>query len=106
MSEPMFFNVEKAAKELQTTPDTVRRKAAEGSIPGRKVGRRWLFDPDQLKAYVRNEWQSTSERPGVPGGLDSQYAVSLFADPPKHSTEKRPKNSRPRSGNATGGKRN
>lgn len=102
----MFLTVEEAAPILHTTPDTVRRKAAEGSIPGRKVGRRWLFDPDQLKEFVRNEWQSTKERPGVPGGLDSQYAVRLFEDPPKLTSGKEPKNSRPRSANATGAKRN
>src|SRR5688572_21546 len=102
----MFLTVEEAAPILHTTPDTVRRKAAEGSIPGRKVGRRWLFDPDQLKAYVRNEWQSTAERPGVPGGLDSQWAASLFEDPLEPMTRKRPKSSKPRSENDTGGKRN
>jgi excisionase family DNA binding protein len=102
----VFLTVEEAAPLLHTTPDTVRRKAAAGSIPGRKVGRRWLFDPDQLKSFVRGEWQSTSERPGVPGGLDSQYAVSLFAEAQEQPTAKRPKNSKQPSGTATGGKRN
>jgi excisionase family DNA binding protein len=102
----VFLTVEEAAPLLHTTPDTVRRKAAAGSIPGRKVGRRWLFDPDQLKSFVRGEWQSTSERPGVPGGYDSQLAVRLFEEAPKLSTEQKQRNSKPRSASATGDKRN
>ena len=44
----MFLSAEDAARALQCTPDTARRLAAAGTIPGRKLGRRWLFDPDQL----------------------------------------------------------
>ncbi len=102
----MFLTADEAALELRMTPDGVRRLAAVGRIPARKVGRRWLFEPDQLRSFVRNEWQSTNERPGVPGGLDSQYAVSLFAEAPEHSTEKKPRNSRPRSATDTGGRKN
>ncbi len=102
----MFLTADEAALELRMTPDGVRRLAAVGSIPGRKVGRRWLFDPDQLKAYVRNEWQSTNERPGVPGGLDSQYAASLFAEAREPMTVRKQKNSRPRSATDTGGRKN
>jgi excisionase family DNA binding protein len=102
----MFLTVEQAAAELHCNVDTIRRKAAEGSIPARKVGRRWLFHPDMIDKYMRGEWQSTKEQPGVPGGLDSQYAVNLFAEAPKHSTGQKPKNSKPRSGTGTGGKRN
>ena len=102
----MFLTVDDAARELHLTPDGVRRMAAEGRIPARKVGRRWLFHPDMLDKYMRGEWQSTNERPGVRGGFESQYAASLFAEVPEPSTEKKPKNSRQRSVTGTGDKRN
>lgn len=53
------WDVDEAARFLQCNADTVRRLAAAGSIPARKPGRRWIFDPDQLRAYVRGEWHST-----------------------------------------------
>lgn len=101
-----FLTAEDAAKELHMTEDTVRRMAAEGKLPARKVGRRWLFHPELLDKYMRNEWQSTKEQPGVPGGLDSLYAVRLFDEAPKPSTERKQKNSRQRSASATGDRRN
>lgn len=101
----MFLTVEEAAPLLHTTPDTIRRKAAAGTMPGRKVGRRWLFDPDQLKEYVRGTWRSTNERPGVPGGLDSQLVVNLFADPLAQPIGRGRKNSRPHLERATGGRK-
>jgi excisionase family DNA binding protein len=101
-----YLTVEEVAKQFHTTPDHIRKKAAAGSIPAFKPGRRWLFHPELIDKYSRGEWHSTKEQPGVPGGLDSQYAVRLFAEAPEHSTAKRPKNSRPRSATATGGRRN
>jgi excisionase family DNA binding protein len=102
----MFLTVEQAAKELHANVDTVRRKAAEGSIPARKFGRRWLFDPEQLRQYVRGEWRSTNEAPAVPGGLDSQLAVRLFAEAPAPPTKKTPQNTKQPFGIVTGGKQN
>ncbi len=102
----MYLTAEQVAELWHTTVDNVRRKAAVGSIPAFKPGRRWLFDPEMLQKYARGEWRYTNERPGVPGGLDSQYAVSLFAEAPEHSTERKPKNSRPRSVTDTGGRKN
>lgn len=100
----MFLTVEQAAKELHCNVDTVRRLAAADKIPARKVGRRWLFDPEQLRQYVRGEWRSINEAPAVPGGLDSQLAVRLFAEAPAPQTKSSPQNSRPLFGIVTGGK--
>jgi excisionase family DNA binding protein len=90
----MFLTAAEAAKKLHCNADTVRRLAAAGNIPARKVGRRWLFEPEQLRAFVRGEWHSTNDRPADPGGLDSQYAVSLFDAAPALRTGSRPKNTR------------
>lgn len=100
-----FFTVEDVARQLHTTEDTVRRKAAEGSIPARKVGRRWLFHPDLLDKYMRNEWRSTNESKAEVGGSDSLYAARLFDEAPRQQIESAPKNSRRRYGSGSGGRR-
>jgi excisionase family DNA binding protein len=100
----MFLTAAEAAKKLRCNADTVRRLAAAGNIPARKVGRRWLFEPQQLRAFVRGEWHSTNDRPAVPGGLDSQYAVALFAEAPARETGSRLKNTKARFGIVSGGK--
>ena len=102
MTEPL--TVEQVAERYKTTPDHVRRSAAEGKLPAFKPARRWLFNPEMLDKYEKGEWPSTREAPGVPGGLDSQYAVSLFDAAPERRTGRRQKNSRPRSGSGTGGR--
>lgn len=104
MAEPVTWGVDEARRYLRCNADTVRRKAAEGSIPGRRLGRRWLFDPEQLKAYVRGEWHSISDHPAGLGGLDSQYAVSLFGEAPEPRNAKKPKNTKRRLELVSGGR--
>jgi excisionase family DNA binding protein len=83
----VILNADQAAELLHCAPDTVRRLASSGEIPGRKLGRRWLFEVEQLRAYVRGEWHSTNDRPAALGGLDSQYAVALFGAPATPRTD-------------------
>ena len=101
-----YFTAEEAAEKLHMGLDAVRRKAAEGSIPARKVGKRWLFHPELLDKYMRNEWRSTNEKAGELGGSDSLLAARLFAEAAAHETESSPRNTRPRSGRGTSGKQN
>lgn len=102
----MYLTVEQAAEKLRATKDTVRRKAAEGSIPARKFGRRWLFHPELLDKYMRNEWHSTSEKPGELGGSDSALAARLFAEAAVLETESSPRNTRRPSARDTSGSKN
>jgi excisionase family DNA binding protein len=102
----MFLTVEEAAFKLHCNVDTVRRLAAADKIPARKVGRRWLFHPDLLDKYMRNEWQSTSEVPADPGTSSSHLAERLFAAAAVRQIGSSPRNTKPRSGRATSGKRN
>jgi excisionase family DNA binding protein len=102
----MFLTVEEAAPILRMGEDAVRRKAAEGSIPARKVGRRWLFHPELLDKYMRNEWHSTSANPAAPGGSDSHLAARLFAEAAVLETAPLPRNTKPRSGRGTSGNKN
>ncbi|MGH8218653.1 MAG: helix-turn-helix domain-containing protein [Steroidobacteraceae bacterium] len=105
MSEYRALTVGEAAKILRCNLDTVRRLAACGKIPARKLGKRWLFDPEQLRAYVRGEWQSSGEiRPMAPGGSDSELAARLFAEAPTPRSERRPKSTSRAFAIVTGGR--
>ncbi len=45
-----------AAAMLGAHPETVRLKAKAGQIPGRKVGKRWMFSTIALERYLAGEW--------------------------------------------------
>ena len=49
------MTVEQAARHLQLTADTVRRKARSGDIPAAKVGRRWRFRKTDLDEWLDND---------------------------------------------------
>ena len=101
-----FLTVEEVAKRWQTTTDNICRKAAAGSIPAFKPGRRWLFDPEQLSKYERGEWRSSSEVPAAPGGSSSHLAERLFAEAAARQTGSLPKNSKRLSARDTSAKKN
>lgn len=45
------IGVEEVAEALGKKPDTIRRLARKGKIPGaRKIGQ-WSFDPDRINAF-------------------------------------------------------
>ncbi|MDR6469527.1 hypothetical protein J2777_003255 [Paraburkholderia graminis] len=45
-----------AAAMLSAHPETVRLKAKAGELPGRKVGKRWVFSTVALERYLAGEW--------------------------------------------------
>ena len=45
-----------AAAILGAHPETVRLKAKAGALPGRKVGKRWMFSTVALHRYLAGEW--------------------------------------------------
>ncbi|WP_406867664.1 helix-turn-helix domain-containing protein [Paraburkholderia fungorum] len=45
-----------AASILGAHPETVRLKAKAGTLPGRKVGKRWVFSVVALQRYLAGEW--------------------------------------------------
>lgn len=101
-----YKTADEAAKDLHMTVDSVRRMAAEGRVPARKVGKRWLFHPELLDKYMRGEWRSTNEIQEAVGGSDSQLAVRLFAEAAAPRIESSPQNTKRPSGRVTGGRRN
>jgi len=47
-----LLTVDEAAEVLKLSVHMVRRLAAEGKIPGGKVGRQWRFSRRQLQEWV------------------------------------------------------
>jgi hypothetical protein len=50
----MLLNLTQAANFLQMNPESLRRKAKTGQIPGAKIGRSWLFYESDLVAHLRS----------------------------------------------------
>ena len=49
-----FIDLQTAAKLLLLHPDTLKRKARAGELPGRKIGRRWRSRVNELDAWARS----------------------------------------------------
>ncbi len=59
------LNLETAAEFLNISADTMRDLAADGTVPGAKIGKCWVFTDEDLDAYVRDEVRrQTAERRG------------------------------------------
>lgn len=56
-----FIDLQAAAELLHLHPDTLKKKARAGEIPGRKIGRRWWFRMSELDAWVKSK--VTSRQP-------------------------------------------
>lgn len=93
------LDLEEAAAFLKMTPEGLRRKVANGEVPGAKPGKRWCFREDDLAEYLRSlyatsaktswgvvdidrrtTWHSAKEE--ISGGLDlvtmeSEYSKAL-----------------------------
>jgi excisionase family DNA binding protein len=50
--EKDVLNVEETAEFLGFAPYTIREKAKDGEIPGRKIGGEWRFSRRQLLEWV------------------------------------------------------
>lgn len=48
------WDVDDVARYLDVSPQTVRRMFADGEIPGRRVGRRWLTTRDAVIESINN----------------------------------------------------
>ena len=55
--EPLLDS-HQAAELMHVHPETVKRRARRGEIPGLKFGKVWRFRASGLEAYIRNLMQS------------------------------------------------
>jgi excisionase family DNA binding protein len=73
-----IMDLQQAAVLLKLPPETLRRKALSGEVPGRKVGKKWLFVEEHLGDFI------SRRRPAAPpvlqlinGGLSTPGKLSL-----------------------------
>lgn len=60
------LGIEAAAAFLLISADTLKDLAADGSVPGAKIGREWLFIDEDLEKYARDAVRrQTAERRGT-----------------------------------------
>lgn len=55
------LDLKEAADFLKMKPESLRRKAANGDIPGAKPGKCWCFRKDDLAEYVRSLYASPAK---------------------------------------------
>ena len=84
-SSAQRLSVREAAALLGLPPRTVQDQAAHGKIPGAaKFGRRWTFDREKLRQFVREReretWQNAGRHLDVSGGGKPFGVGSKFAD--------------------------
>jgi excisionase family DNA binding protein len=79
------IGLEEAGKLLHCHPDTVRKMAKAGELPGCKVGRAWVFNTESLL-----EWLKARIEAGTPRRDDSmQSDGSALAARLQHEREQR-----------------
>jgi excisionase family DNA binding protein len=61
ISTATFSSAEELAHHLNLSKPSVLRGLANGSIPGRKVGSRWIVSRDVIKEWLHG--QASGERP-------------------------------------------
>jgi excisionase family DNA binding protein len=59
--EPLLDS-QQAAELMHVHPETVKRRARRGEIPGLKFGKVWRFRASGLEAYIRNLMQQFEAR--------------------------------------------
>lgn len=81
-----FLNLEEAAEALGMCAETLRERAAAGTIPGAKPGKEWRFRASRLATYMASiegrrrkaedtDWNSTSV-----AGAGTRTSRSLVKD--------------------------
>lgn len=55
------LDLAEAAAFLGLHPDTLRSRAADGTIPGAKIGKEWRFLDVDLAAYLRGQYRKGAE---------------------------------------------
>jgi excisionase family DNA binding protein len=55
-ARPITLDVVPAAKLLGIHPETLKKQAASGEVPGAKCGRKWVFIEADLLSHIRAKY--------------------------------------------------
>ena len=61
-SSPDVLTAKEAAKFLRTRPETLKRLARQGRVPGVKLGHEWRFWRDDLVDFMSGEYEAAVDR--------------------------------------------
>jgi excisionase family DNA binding protein len=110
MDTPEIMTLEQAATWLQLHPVSLRRLAADGMVPGAKVGKEWRFSRKALIEFVGDpeSWQrhktSGSEHQEESGTQTSLSEVGGLSDLQAQPTKRKPRKSQTAGSPRRGGK--
>lgn len=101
------WSLEQAAAYLRVHADTLSDKARAGEVPGCKIGRAWVFDPDLLKKYLEAKCLSTAAKVARNSGVVDLWPVNrisaqLACVPTRKTAPSKRKSSSTLSENASG----
>lgn len=103
------LDLKDASAMLKMHPQTVRRRALAGEIPGAKPGKCWAFIEEDLANWLRSRyvqpretakggektpWRYTREKDPAPGGPDSSSRNERYVSLLGLKTSSRPKNTK------------
>lgn len=97
------WGVAEAAKFLRVHPETVYDLARRGEIPARKIGRAWVFLPDEMIDYLKKKACPSTDDPArrIGGSVYPSLAERLAAQL-ERMTERKPRSSSSASVNDSG----
>lgn len=74
------FDIDECANYLKVNKSTALELAAQGKIPGAKIGRAWVFFTDDVCAYLQEQVRiQHAQRQGF-GMIDRTPAPTLIAE--------------------------
>jgi len=96
-SFPETMNTEQAAEFLLLHPNSLTRKAKKGEVPGRKIGKRWVFLKQHLIEHLKGGYSKSADsqvvdktngdtllcqsiNAGIPGGSTSTHRTAQEYD--------------------------
>jgi excisionase family DNA binding protein len=60
MMETKLMTVDEVAAYVRLTSFTVRRLAKKGALPAAKIGRAYRFKPEDINAYMREQYTTAN----------------------------------------------
>jgi excisionase family DNA binding protein len=82
------IGLDEAGKLLHCHPDTVRKMAKAGKLPGTKVGRSWVFYTDSLLEWLQARIKAGAPHEFMGDGGSSDLIARLDAEIARQSARK------------------
>jgi excisionase family DNA binding protein len=60
MQTAKLLTLEEVSDLLRTSPSLIKKLCRERQIPAVKIGKSWLFEPEELSAWIRGRGQQQS----------------------------------------------